>query len=105
MLTNMTRIRQNIAAAMLIISTMLTAIEIGGGAAVFLGPRWKGRWSGDLVVNDDVILVDGVDDADLHAVVTGLPRRWVQDINMEGIFLVMSVFMVLIFIKNVMYIF
>ena len=64
MMTNMTRIRQNMAAAMLIISTMLTDIEIGGGAGVSLCTWWNGRWSGD------VILVDGVDDDDLHAVVT-----------------------------------
>ena len=70
MLTNMTRIRQNMAAAMLTISTMVTGIEIGGGADVLAVTRWKGRWRGDLVVNDDVILVDGVDDDDLHAVVT-----------------------------------
>ena len=56
------------AAAMLIISTMLTCIEIGAGG--FVGIRWKGSWSGDLVVNDDVILVEGVDDDYLHVVLT-----------------------------------
>ena len=46
LLTKMTRITENMASAMLTIFTMLTCIEIGGGADVLLGTRWKGRRRG-----------------------------------------------------------